>query len=396
MLTTSTETRPVRGGLPAQADPYRSARGAAITTATATTCLALAAYTGLRMPSGWAVTLQALSWQDGIHRRFLVGTLVRPLAAPLGHPYALYAGLSFLVLAALLGVLAHQAVTTRNPARRMLVLTFLLLPTGGYLFHEVGYFDQFIYVMLFGALALLARGRVPAAALLLAATPAVHEIALVTVLPVFFVAAVSALSLPRAILAVLPASAVGLAVLAMPTTDPRVTRGITARLAEQGFPVRPDALELFTRTQAESYRLFDPLVILQYVAPAAVVLACGTLAFGWAIGPRPPAWTWLAAAAAISPAALALGGWDQERWVFLMVANFCVVLWLRLDDVPSPGFLSRPVAARASAAMLALLVVAHVPLTYFDGYVPRPLTGAGLGDFTADLRSGDLFAQPAR
>src|SRR5882762_9600424 len=67
--------------------------------------LLVAAYTGFRLPNAWTATLDSVSIFDGFYRRFVVGTLLRPLALATGHNYWLFAAFSYAVLLALLAIL---------------------------------------------------------------------------------------------------------------------------------------------------------------------------------------------------------------------------------------------------------------------------------------------------
>ena len=89
------------------------------------------------------------------------------------------------MLGALLAVLAVVVIKAELVSQRLLVIGWLLLPTGGFLFNEVGYYDQVIYLLLFGALWLVFRDRPVTACLLITAGVLVHEITVLTVLPVF-------------------------------------------------------------------------------------------------------------------------------------------------------------------------------------------------------------------
>src|SRR5215831_5382501 len=145
----------------------------------------VAGYTGFRLPNAWCATLDAVSLFDGFHRRFVVGTLLQPLAIATDYNYWLFAAFSYLVLAAVLAVLTAAVLRAELISQRLLVIAWLVLPTGGFLFHEVGYFEQILYLLLFAALALIRRNRLVAAACVLCVAPLVHEIALVTVIPLF-------------------------------------------------------------------------------------------------------------------------------------------------------------------------------------------------------------------
>ncbi|KDN16495.1 hypothetical protein DV20_40980 [Amycolatopsis rifamycinica] len=322
------------------------------TTAFAALALLLAAYRGFRMPGDWAATLEAVSVTDGFHRRFLVGTLLHPLALATGYAYWVFAAAAFAVLLALLAVLATAFFRARHPAHRLVVAGWLLLPSGGFLFHEVGYFDQALYLLLFVALWQLPRRPAVASGLMTAAVFA-HEIAALTVLPVFAVVLLRRFSVRiTAKLLVTPVAA-ELGVLALPASSPGAADRLRTAMAGADFTPRADALALFERSQSESWRLYSITEVLLLIAPILVVVVTGFLLQRRDV---------LAAAAVAAPALLAFAGWDWARWGFLLVTNFAVVLLL------GPARDLRPLPLAVAAVLLASL-----PLPYFDAQHPREL-----------------------
>lgn len=318
----------------------------------------VAGYTGFRLPGHWAATLQSVSLTDGFHRRFLVGTLLKPF----GHDYLVFAVASFAVLGGLLTVTAIAFFRSRTESRRLLIVAWLLLPTGGYLFHEVGYFDQVLYLLLFGALWALHRDRPVLASALMVLSVTVHEIALLTVLPVFGFALVRRFPFRRACALLAPAAVLGLVILALPPSAPGAVERLRQALAGANFAYRTDALNLFGRTQAESWRMYSITNVLLYLVPIAIVVVGGFLFLH-----RPSLAAAVPAAAITAPVLLAFGGWDDARWGFLLVTNFVVVLWLWLGR--------RELKVSQIGVLTALfLVLTHVPMPYFDGYAPRGLT----------------------
>ena len=71
--------------------------------------------------------------------------------------------------------------------------------------------------------------------------------------------------------------------------------------------------------------------------------------------------------AVCAPGLLGLGGWDSNRWVFFLISNLFIAVWLiagRLEQV----------RARTIVVMVtALLVVDRIPIYYFDAKAPRQL-----------------------
>jgi len=330
--------------------------------------VALAAYRGFRMPGDWAATLEAVSVTDGFHRRFLVGTLLHPLALATGYAYWVFAAAAFAVLVTLLAVLGAAFSRARHPGHRLLVVGWLLLPSGGFLFHEAGYFDQVLYLLLFAALAQLPRRPAVASGLMTAAV-FTHEIAALTVLPVFAVVLVRRYSVRITASLLATPVAAELAVLALPASSPGAADRLRRAMAGADFTPRTDALALFERTQGESWQLYSITEVLLYLAPILLVVVAGFLAQRRDV---------LAAAAVAAPALLAFAGWDWARWGFLLVTNFAVVLWL------GPPRDLRPLPLVGAAVLLA-----HLPLPYFDGHHARDLSWRDVSAF-----AGQAFSTP--
>jgi len=330
-----------------------------VTTALFPIALALAAYTGFRLPSTWPVTLQTVSLADGFHRRFLIGTLLRPLALLAGYDYGFFAAVSFLILAALLVALGIAFFRSRTETGRIVILGWLLLPTGGYLFHEVGYYDQVLYFLLFAALCALNRDRPYTASGLLVLSVLTHEIALLTVVPVFGLMLLRRYPFRRACALLAPAALAGLVVLALPPTAPGAVDRFQRTLAAARFPFRNDALGLFARTQAESWQLYSIADVLLYLLPILLVVLGGHLLLHR---------SWLPLAVIAAPALLAFGGWDEARWGFLVISNFALVLWLANRELK---------ASQLGALTVVFLLLTHIPMPYFDGSAPREISLVG-------------------
>ncbi|SEP50391.1 hypothetical protein [Amycolatopsis saalfeldensis] len=364
-MTTLSETRPAPAPIPAPARAGKPVRW--LGTGLFVIAVGLAGYTGFRLPGTWVATLESTSLTDGFHRRFLVGTLLHPLAVLAGYDYRVFAVASYAVLGGLLAALAIAFFRSPDGSRRLVIIGFLLLPTGGYLFHEVGYYDQTLYLLLVGALAALRRNRPGIASALMVASVTVHEIALLTVLPVFGFQVLRRFPFRRACVFLAAPALAGLTVLAVRPAAPGAVSRLGQTLAGANFPYRTDALGLFERGQAASWALYSITDVLLYLVPIAVVVLGGFLVLH-----RPSGAALLPLAAIAAPLLLAFGGWDEARWGFLLITNFLVVLWLWLGDrgrelkVSQLGTLS-----------VVLLILTHLPMPYFDHYTPREITLVG-------------------
>src|SRR4051812_27842094 len=109
-------------------------------------------YRGFRMPNIWAVTLLNVSVTDGFRRRFLVGTLLRPFALLTDYHYWFFAAVSLVVVVVLVATVCVLAVRTRLVSQRALVIGWFVLGAGGFLFDDVGYLEQVLYLLLFASM----------------------------------------------------------------------------------------------------------------------------------------------------------------------------------------------------------------------------------------------------
>ncbi|HEY0192600.1 MAG TPA: hypothetical protein VGC42_15885, partial [Kofleriaceae bacterium] len=331
--------------------------------------LVIAWIRGFRAPNLWSATLQSISLVDGFHRRFLVGTLLRPVVMIAGYRYAVFACFGYAVLVALLWIVIRAALRTPLWSRRAVVLAWLLLPSGGFVFDEVGYFDQVLYLILFAGVALLARGRLAWAAVVMALAPMVHEIAALTVLPVFGWLALRQLPVRKAVLVTAPAAVIAGVVLIVPPATAAAIPALEAALAHADFVYRIDALSLFERTQAASWKLYSIHAQWLAVQATTMIAVLGLVALWWADGAANARARVVACAAAAAPSLLIFGGWDDNRWIFLIVTNFLLVVWYSLADRRDE------LGARAASVLLiALLLFSQNPSYYFDGLKPRALS----------------------
>ena len=356
-----------------------------------TIAMLVAFYTGFRVPNAWSATFDCMSIFDGLNRRWVVGTLLRPLALLTDYNYWLFAAFSFVLLAIVLAVLARNAFRTQLISRRMLIIAWLLMPTGGFLFHEVGYFEQLNYLLLFASIWLLHRERLIAAVCIMSITPFIHEIAIVTSIPIFGVVALRKLPLRKALVVTAIPAALDLIVLAIPPARAGTYERLTEQLATANFPVRDDALGQFKA----SWVYYTNHDIVAYVLPIGAFMMFAFIMLWLADGKLfrgtlAPIWILLASCAAIGlPSVLVVAGWDFNRWAFLIITNFFIVLWISLDER-----IEELTIAAIAVLALTLLLLTHVSLPYFDRYQPREL---GYQPIRAFVRSFDrLLEIPSR
>lgn len=349
-----------------------------------------ACYVGFRLPNLWSMTLYNVSFTDGVYRRSLFGTVLTPLWNLGGHQYIWFAVVAFVILAALLSVIVTFAIKSELRVTKVVALVWLLAPTGAYFFHEVGYLDQAIYLLLFLSLWLWKRVPALVAVLPVAAAVCVHEIALFTIWPILLWWCISqgpkkfgrsALTVPLAIGVIVflsrPLSVDGLSSL-----QERLT-------TELSFAPRTDALALFGNNPAGSWSestIFEgSTALLPYAIAISLMWFCVFLLsrftsrteWYFAIG---------ALLASLSPLLIIVSGWDFWRWAFLSLSNTAILLvfwFMKRREEPSRSMIV--------AMFLPVVLLSTYSLRYFDDYHPRDLN---IRDGIDEISSGTLFEVP--
>ncbi len=299
--------------------------------------LALAMLRGLQLPLLWTSTHYLFTYEEGFAKRGFFGQL---LALTLGDARFRYQNLTivaFLVLAALVLLLTVVSIRQKNAY----FLLFLAGPVGGYLFLEVGYLDQVLYLLaLVGGLAAIKWPRCRHPVTLTAGLLGlfVHEAALFLSCPVLVFACLMARpregrGLLRELAPFLCFPVVG--ALISEFGNLTVEAADRLRLAAQSqadFHLRVDAFEVFYRAMADNARIVlglwaDGQLVHRFyeVAPLTTLYAAASF-FGLAgvlrvaSGPRSTR-LFAAALATLAPLALSVLGWDLDRWGALVMLN---------------------------------------------------------------------------
>jgi hypothetical protein len=310
-----------------------------------------------------------------------------------------FATFSFVVLGGLIAALVAVALRARSALQYGLIVAFLMV-VGGFLFDEVGYFDQVLYVLLFVAVWLVERGKLVAAVAVMALSPCVHEIAILTILPLFGVVLLRRETLRRAIVATAIPAIVDVLVLLVPPASSGATDHLAARIAAGDFTARADALALFMRSQHDTWQLYSFHAGLVLVRPLMVTLVIIFVVFWLASRPalgshdRQPEWLVLLAslAAIVMPHLLCYAGWDANRWMFATIASFTFVAWLALERRDDTA-VTLPMA---TVLLIAMLIVSRLDLAFFDFQKPRVIGYSPIHAFLRSVRDGSLFSMPSQ
>jgi len=326
-----------------------------------------ACYVGYRMPSDWTVNYYQLNWWDGFGRRALLGTLLYPLGCSLFN-FEIIARLQFTVLCGCILTFVWMAVRRGLMAVAPL---FFLSAAGGYLFHEVGYIDQVIWLLGALVLWLLSRDKDIAASFLLSACMFTHEMTLLQVLPIViaYLMLAPTQELRRYILLLLPALGVFLLIwLKLQTVDEATVLTYFQRVFTCEYPVhRPDFYSIFLHRFSDRMNFYYSWIeVLTCILPLMVFASIGLLNVTLK-GQHPRVQRFVLWCCSLSPLLLGLMGWDTDRWFFI---TFVQIILVRMVTISRSENSRDKWPFIATMAVMALLL----RLNYFDDVKPRPLS----------------------
>jgi hypothetical protein len=326
----------------------------------------------------------------------VLGTVLSPVWFITDYRYEAVAFFAFLVLVLLIAVLLWVQVNARSDSQRIFVIAWFLSPAGAYLFHEVGYADQVVYLLLGIAIWAVNQQRMFMAVVVMSISVLVHELTLFTTLPLLALWIALTSSSLRQLAALAIPGAVGLSLALAPGMSDAQVASTNARLtAALPYEIRPDAITLFGRSLRETWALefYRPWEGFAKVLPLLLVCLLATIVLSWSLGflvrdHRNWLPVLLAVAALSTPFLLVFFGWDFDRWMFLGLSNFLVVGLLLFQFSPKvPG------VADLGVVLIPILLLFHLPITYFDGESPRPLSRDSIERVFLSPQS-ELFRMP--
>lgn len=322
-------------------------------------------YAGFRLPNLWSINYYIPSFFDGFGRRSLLGTLLYPLGS-LRFDYIFLASLQSVVFCGLLFVVIRHALLS-DLRTRVLIALFFLAPTGGYLFHTIGYVDEVLYLLMFSALVLPDK-RIGLA--IMAASLFIHELAAFTTIPLYL--AHLAVEERRAMTAVVQgavlATVFAVIFFFLQTTNAEAIAGLLKQIGGNGrYTPRHDYYEVFSSELlgdlARNYlgrigRVPMAVTVLTAFATAAAFirqdaglhrLLRGAIVF----------------AACLAPLLLGFLAYDVYRWVFLSLCSSFVVLTVFKG--------ARSKVVFRVVAFIFVLFTLRGYLHYFDWLSARPI-----------------------
>ena len=324
----------------------------------------LAFTNGFRMPNLWSINYFLPSLFEGFYRRSLLGTLFFPLGE-LRFNYYTIASIQITIFIGLNIALVYQSLKAQGPARWLWPL-FLLSPAGGYFFHEIGYIDQVLYLVLLLAMSLQSRVT---AGLLMIASLFIHEMALFTTLPVYFAWSIYQ---GKTIRSVMKTAGLALIVFALiylflqTSSTASLTQFLDQAARLSNYAIRADYYDVFRLSFVGGiYQVpYMPREIINHL----LLIPLWAMA-GWCFAQQGKDASdkrrlfAIGSLASFFPILLGIFGWDYSRWLFLSMASSSLCLFI------ARAHLSWKILLLLAILLLALPTVGF--LDYFDRFTPR-------------------------
>ncbi len=329
---------------------------------------------GFRMPSLWSINYYLPSFFDGFYRRALPGTILS-FFGDLRFNYYTIATIQFSVLISLL--LWIYYIFQKNLLLMLIISLYLVSPAGGYLFNEVGYIEQLLYLILFISIALFRKHKTTSI-ILFSSSMFIHELALFATLPIYFTYIyLSTKNLKQTILYIMPSILFFLVILIFFQVVPLDAIELFKERVSNAssYPLRNDYYTVFTNeitgSRNKIYYTLDSLnqiFLLCSLAVTASILV-------YQISKKQILIALLFFLTATTPLLLGFFGWDVYRWYFLSLSSLTTVLIIILLHYQ---VIFTEIASIQKILVLFIIIysllISNMYLVYFDihEYKPRP------------------------
>jgi len=352
-------------------------------------------YTGFRAPNIWSTNYYQTSYLDGVYRRALLGTFLAPFGCA-RFDYFFIAKVQFLILLLAISLFVYIGIRNRGV---LVLIVFFLSSAGGYLFHEVGYVDQSLWIFAAAAILALARDRLYLAALILSLSILAHEMAIFTTLPIvfayvalqekqagliytkIFAPPVLAFLVISLFFQVVPADTLEQYLVHVMNCGGTIARKLDYFTVYVNHFLGPRARMYYSREQI--YLAILPLLVLAFTLTLSIQRKLNTPSFQ----------RYLVLLCCVSPLFLGLFGFDTSRWFFLVFTQIVII------DLIASSQMNRsepaPSLAKAPFFIALVLVGLLLRLKYFDGYFPRAISLDNLMAFPSYLTQ-QLSSLPRR
>lgn len=340
---------------------------------------------GARLPTLWSINYYLPSFFDGFYRRSLVGTLLSVLG-DLHYQYWIIAGIQLLTFISVNLIIIYKIKNQK--LLRWLFILFLIGPAGGFMFHTIGYIEYILYLFLFLAISIKTNW---VAYIIMLASLFVHEMALLTTIPLFIAYKIYRKDPLKDIL--LFGSSVIICFLILFIFLKEVPTDIVQKFVKKlesksDFIIRNDYYELFgityfkiwyTKEYLFQILLLSPLYISCYLIQTKQYGTINNKLSKIIIAV-------ISIFATTAPLLLGLSGYDVNRWVFLTIVNSFFILSLYPNYIETYKKI-------IFAVLILYISIGH--LHYFDKKYPRLQNIDDVDLFLPDLKES-IFHKPEK
>lgn len=332
--------------------------------------------TSFRMPNLWSINYFMPSVFDGFYRRSLPGSVLY-VFGDLRFNYYFIASIQIAIFLTLNYLFVKASFAHHH--FKWIFAFFILAPTGGYLFHEIGYVDQLLFLVLIVA---IYSNHALAGGILLVASLFIHEMALFFTVPLYLAYQIYSGEKPVRILATALTSLACFAFIYLFLQTARMAdvASFIGKLQEAAnWSVRKDYYEVFlnefTGNRQRLYFGERDLVNFLLVSPI-FALAAYVFSKKARSAPHAIALACVGAGAALSPLLLGFFGWDTSRWIFLSVSSAMFCLYIAREHLTET-------CVKIASYTLIVFTLFGV-FEYFDGYNPKDRVDEGAHYFLID------------
>jgi len=340
---------------------------------------------GFRIPSAWSINYYLPSFFDGFYRRALPGTILSILG-DLRFNYYTIAIIQLFTLLSLL--LCIYYFFQKNILMLIIISLYLVSPAGAYLFHNVGYIDQLIYLVLFISIATFKKHKIFSIGLF-SSSMFIHEMALFVTLPIYFTYIyISTDNLKKSFMYVLPSLVFFFLIYMFFQTVPvDKINALKEEISKLGnYRVRNDFYTtfeyIFTGTRNRINYNFNHLNQIFLISTVASL----TSLIIYKLNNKQTILPLLVFLTGLAPLALGFFGWDIYRWFFLSISSLTVVFVVVLLNY---RITFSDIVSLQSISILYfifyILLISNLYLGYFDGYKHRPMTVNSIMEIKSEL-----------
>jgi hypothetical protein len=320
-----------------------------------------AIYQGFRLPSKWSVNYYIPSFFDGIYRRAFLGTILY-IFGDLRFNYFFIATIQTIILLLILFAMIKVAMKTNQI--KMLYIMYFIAPTGGFLFHEAGYSEQVLYVLLFFALVSRKFGVI-----IMFLSLFIHEIAFFTTVPVYLAILAYRSENIRKIAFDALILLAGFILVSLFSTFPKsiIDTLINTYQSKANYAIRADFFDIyqynFTGSRSKCYygpgHIFEIILSIMFGYRIAGIYAADRYGFERKL------LFFLVFSAIFSPIILGFFGNDTSRWFFLSFSAGLFLISIYQKKIEFNSFIN--------LCFILIFFAAYSDFYYFDNFSPRSI-----------------------